>query len=137
MTHKEIIDIEQENTGYINLHLEGTFYKAYEQSAFAFCTRIEAYNVLRKESKTLGRDILYVGFPKGCPKGMSRATSIGALPAAGYRDGSAVRDVGDYWSSSAYNEYDAYAVSFVSTRFDHYCGTRDRGCSVRLVTEVK
>ena len=35
MTHKEIIDIEQENTGYINLHLEGMFYKAYEQSAFA------------------------------------------------------------------------------------------------------
>ena len=64
MTHKEIIDIEQENTGYINLHLEGTFYKAYEQSAFAFCTRIKAYNVLRKESKTLGRDILYVGFPQ-------------------------------------------------------------------------
>lgn len=64
MTHKEIIDIEKENTGYINLHLEGTFYKAYEQSAFAFCTRIKAYNVLRKESKTLGRDILYVGFPQ-------------------------------------------------------------------------
>ena len=64
MTQKEIIDIEQDNTGYINLYLEGTFYKAYEQSAFAFCTRIKAYNVLRKESKTLGRDILYVGFPQ-------------------------------------------------------------------------
>lgn len=64
MTQKEIIDIEQNNTGYINLYLEGTFYKAYEQSAFAFCTRIKAYNVLRKESKTLGRDILYVGFPQ-------------------------------------------------------------------------
>lgn len=64
MTQKEIIDIEQDNTGYINLYLEGTFYKAYEQSAFAFCTRIKAYNILRKESKTLGRDILYVGFPQ-------------------------------------------------------------------------
>lgn len=64
MTQKEIIDIEQENTGHINLYLEGTFYKAYEQSAFAFCTRIKAYNVLRKESKTLGRDILYIGFPQ-------------------------------------------------------------------------
>ena len=64
MTQQEIIDIEQDNTGYINLYLEGTFYKAYEQSAFAFCTRIKAYNVLRKESKTLGRDILYVGFPQ-------------------------------------------------------------------------
>ena len=64
MTQKEIIDIEQANTGFINLYLEGTFYKAYEQSAFAFCTRIKAYNILRKESKTLGRDILYVGFPQ-------------------------------------------------------------------------
>lgn len=50
MTQKEIIDIEQENTGHINLYLEGTSYKAYEQSAFAFCTRIKAYNVLREES---------------------------------------------------------------------------------------
>ena len=32
-------------------------------SAFVFCTRIKNYKVLRKESKTLGRDILYVGFP--------------------------------------------------------------------------
>ena len=32
-------------------------------SAFAFCTRIKNYKVLHKESKTLGRDILYVGFP--------------------------------------------------------------------------
>ena len=34
-----------------------------KRSAFAFCTRIKDYRVLRKESKTLGRDILYVGFP--------------------------------------------------------------------------
>ena len=63
MTHKEIIDIEQENTRYINLHLEGTFYKAYEQSAFAFCTRIKAYNVLRKDSK--GRPLMKT-FPEIC-----------------------------------------------------------------------
>lgn len=45
------------------LYLEGSFYKAYERSAFAFCTRVKEYKVLRKESKTLGRDIPYVGFP--------------------------------------------------------------------------
>ena len=39
MTHKEIIDTEQENTGYINLHLEGTFYKAYEQSTSGGCEK--------------------------------------------------------------------------------------------------
>ena len=63
MTQKEIIEFEEANTGLIRLYLEGTFYKAYERSAFAFCTRIKDYKVLRKESKTLGRDILYVGFP--------------------------------------------------------------------------
>ena len=63
MTQKEIIEFEDTNTGVIRLYLEGTFYKAYERSAFAFCTRIKDYRVLRKESKTLGRDILYVGFP--------------------------------------------------------------------------
>ncbi|MCQ2116519.1 MAG: hypothetical protein MJY76_00010 [Bacteroidales bacterium] len=63
MTQKEIIEFEEANTAVIRLYLEGTFYKAYERSAFAFCTRIKDYKVLRKESKTLGRDILYLGFP--------------------------------------------------------------------------
>lgn len=63
MTQKEILDREADNTGSIWLYLEGSFYKAYERSAFAFCTRIREYKTLRKESKTLGRDILYVGFP--------------------------------------------------------------------------
>ena len=63
LTQKEIIDREQTNTDSVWLYLEGSFYKAYERSAFAFCTRIKDYKVLRKESKTLGRDILYVGFP--------------------------------------------------------------------------
>lgn len=63
VTQKEIIEIEETNTGVIRLYLEGTFYKAYERSAFAFCTRVKDYKILRKESKTLGRDILYVGFP--------------------------------------------------------------------------
>lgn len=57
------MEFEESNAGVIRLYLEGTFLKAYERSAFAFCTRIKDYKVLRKESKTLGRDILYVGFP--------------------------------------------------------------------------
>ena len=52
MTQKGIIGFEETNTGVIRLYLEGTFYKAYERSAFAFCTRIKDYRVLRKESKT-------------------------------------------------------------------------------------
>ena len=63
LTQKEIIEFEESNGGVIRLYLEGTFWKAYERSAFAFCTRVKDYKVLRKESKSLGRDILYVGFP--------------------------------------------------------------------------
>ena len=40
LTQKEIIDREQTNTDSVWLYLEGTFLKAYERSAFAFCTRI-------------------------------------------------------------------------------------------------
>ena len=84
MTQKEIIEFEESNTGVIRLYLEGTFYKAYERSAFAFCTRIRDYRVLRKESKTLGRDILYVGFPmsaldKTLGNAMTRKVSDTAL----------------------------------------------------------
>ena len=63
MTQKEIIDRESANLDSIWLYQEGGFYKAYERSAFAFYTRIKEYRVLRKESKTLGQDILYIGFP--------------------------------------------------------------------------
>jgi len=63
MTQQEIITKEESNFNSIWLYLEGSFYKAYERSAFAFCTRVKDYKILRKESKTLGRDILYVGFP--------------------------------------------------------------------------
>ena len=84
MTQKEIIEFEETNTGVIRLNLEGSFYKAYERSAFAFCTRIKDYRVLRKESKTLGRDILYVGFPmsaldKTLGNAMTRKVSDTAL----------------------------------------------------------
>lgn len=63
MTQREIIEFEETNRSVIRLYLEGTFWKAYEKSAFAFSTRVKQYRVLRKESKTLGQDILYIGFP--------------------------------------------------------------------------
>ena len=64
MTQKEILEREAHNTDSIWFYLEGAFYKAYERSAFAFHTRVKEFKVLRKESKTLGRDILYLGFPQ-------------------------------------------------------------------------
>ena len=63
------------------------------------------------------------------------------LPAAGYRDGSSVDEVGDggnYWSSFDLDERSAYYVCFDSDdvspnkyEFRYY------GCSVRLITDVK
>ena len=59
------------------------------------------------------------------------------LPAAGYRDGTGVGNVGSggyYWSSSPYNEFRAYNVSFYSGYLDlQFVNGRFFGFSVRLV----
>lgn len=61
------------------------------------------------------------------------------LPAAGFRDGSNVYNVGDYgfyWSSTAFGSDLAYIVYFNSNYvYPDYGGFRDRGVSVRLITE--
>ncbi|MCQ2180273.1 MAG: hypothetical protein MJY91_09270 [Bacteroidales bacterium] len=71
----------------------------------------------------------------------AEAAGLVCLPAAGRRDGSSVNDVGDlgyYWSSTAYGEYNAYCVRFDSSYFfpDNY-GYRNFGRSVRLITECQ
>lgn len=59
------------------------------------------------------------------------------LPAAGYRDGTKVDDVGsvgDYWSSSSHNGTEAYYVDFDESYVEPAdYGYRRYGCSVRLV----
>ncbi len=59
------------------------------------------------------------------------------LPAAGYRDGTGVYDVGfygDYWSSSAYDEFEACYLHFGSGRvYPALRDFRNVGRSVRLV----
>ena len=62
------------------------------------------------------------------------------LPAAGYRDGALVKNVGstgDYWSSSANEGYKAYGVDFASELVADYSNYRYYGHSVRLVRQVK
>ena len=69
------------------------------------------------------------------------AAGIVFLPAAGSRFGSDVSYVGDrgrYWSSSANDSDFAYLVLFVSDGVSpDDCGFRFRGCSVRLVSDLK
>ena len=61
------------------------------------------------------------------------------LPAAGYRLGTDVTDVGYYgnfWSSTAYDEYYAWNVDFYERSvYPDYSSLRDYGQSVRLVGE--
>jgi hypothetical protein len=64
------------------------------------------------------------------------------LPAAGYRNGDSVNNVGSiggYWSSSAYEGSEAYEVGFSSSYVlsAEYHSDRFVGRSVRLVHQVK
>ena len=62
------------------------------------------------------------------------------LPAAGYRFGTDVYGVGyggDYWSSSAYDFYNAGCLYFFGDYVDADYGSRDYGLSVRLVQDVR
>ena len=71
----------------------------------------------------------------------AEAAGLVCLPAAGYRLGSSVYFVGGtgvYWSSTALDSITAYGVYFGSDGV--YPGSNDsrnRGCSVRLITESK
>ena len=69
------------------------------------------------------------------------ANNLVFLPAAGYRDGSAVCNVGDYgiyWSSTAYDGDVAYGVYFYNYYVDPgFYVFRSRGYSVRLITECQ
>ncbi len=69
------------------------------------------------------------------------ATGCVFLPAAGFRDGTSVEDVGSYggyWSTAFNNSYYPYYLRFDLSSFypSYYCG-RFYGQSVRLVREVK
>lgn len=64
MTVKELIDIEKSNTNRIILHSEGMFWRAYEISAYLFCTHIKPFKPMKKYVKSVNDDIISIGFPK-------------------------------------------------------------------------
>lgn len=61
MTSKEIITLEDSNTGCINLYKEGLFWRAYERSAYALCTRVHPFKAMKRQLKVLGGEPLVVG----------------------------------------------------------------------------
>lgn len=64
MTKLEIVAIENNNKGVVNLYTEGAFYKAYQQSAFILCTNsMFPFKVSVKSLKGLDGLLLSIGFP--------------------------------------------------------------------------
>ena len=64
MRIKEILEIENANTGSINLFKEGICWKVYEKSALRFVKNIREYRVFRKYVKAVKQDIAYFAFPE-------------------------------------------------------------------------
>ncbi|MDY6277800.1 MAG: four helix bundle protein [Bacteroidales bacterium] len=63
MTKLEIIRREENHKGSVMLYPEGTFYKAYEQSAFILCSLVNPFKVSFHELKGLSGPYVTVGFP--------------------------------------------------------------------------
>lgn len=75
MTKLEIAAKEKWNEGVVNLYAEGSFYKAYEQSAYILCTYVRPLKVSARPLKGWEGPLLSVGFPisaidKGCDGAM-------------------------------------------------------------------
>lgn len=64
-TEKERIEFERNKPiGTVRLILVGTFYRAYNESAYLFQQVINRYRVSRSFSKSLGEFVYMVGFPQ-------------------------------------------------------------------------
>jgi hypothetical protein len=63
MTKQEIIEQERVNTSHIILHLEGTFWIAYERSAHRFAKSVKPYSARKKYIKAAQQEIVSLGFP--------------------------------------------------------------------------
>ena len=64
MSISDIVALEDLNQGFIILHAEGIFWRAYEKSAYVFATQVAPMQILKKGYKVLGgREVCYLGFP--------------------------------------------------------------------------
>jgi len=83
MTKLEICAIEDANPGQVNLYLEGSFYKAYQQSAWLLCTRVHPFKVSARPLKGLDGLLLSVGFPISSLDKFSAGLSVAENPSGG------------------------------------------------------
>ncbi len=70
MTKQEILDLEQANSDKIHLFKEGSFWIAYEKSAFRFIRTVKSYKVKKKWIKSTGAYITSLGFPSSALDGI-------------------------------------------------------------------
>lgn len=64
MTFSEILSLEARNTGQITFYYEGSFWKAYEKSAFLVCEHFQNFHPSKKTVKYLGgAQIISIGIP--------------------------------------------------------------------------
>lgn len=63
MTKLEICEIEDANPGVVYLYPEGSFFKAYQRSAWLLCSRVHPFKVSARPLKGLDGPLLSVGFP--------------------------------------------------------------------------
>ncbi len=63
MTKQQVYDIETGNDDAIHLFREGTFWIAYERSAFRFVRSFKSYRVTKKYIQNIGRELVSLGFP--------------------------------------------------------------------------
>lgn len=64
MTFAEILSLEDSNQNKIYLFKEGSFFKAYEHSAFLFHRYIHEFKLSRRFIKTVNRPVISLGFPE-------------------------------------------------------------------------
>lgn len=80
MTKLEICAIEDANPGQVNLYPEGSFYKAYQQSAWLLCARVHPFKVSAWPLKGLDGPLLSVGFPQSSLDKFSAGLAVAENP---------------------------------------------------------
>lgn len=76
MSIQTIIETEQTNEGLIYLYLEGSFWKAYEKSAFYFAQTIKEYKIKKRYVKAISTEIVSLGFPNSAIDAIKKGQEV-------------------------------------------------------------
>ena len=83
MTKLEICAIEDANPGQVNLYPEGSFYKAYQISAWLLCTKVHPFKVSARPLKGLEGQLVSIGFPQSSLDKFSAGLTVAENPSGG------------------------------------------------------